>query len=187
MTAEECTPDRPCWSPTCDICYDDEGDDDGDGDLAVAARTNEHGPNGQGPKRGEKLDLLDLARDNYRFGVTATRETFAVPLVGPPLVLMVRGDRDTLGPALDRAYFAAKANRRIVPPSPTFSGRSTRGPRITPRRRYTYGPPASATSPPAPACYGSTSAAAAAMQSASPAACGRRARRRPRCYFAARR
>jgi hypothetical protein len=117
MTAEECTPDRPCWSPTCDVCYDDEGDDDGDGDLAVAARTNGHGPNGQGPKRGEKLDLLDLARDNYRFGVTATRETFAVPLVGPPLVLMVRGDRDTLGPALDRAYFAAKgkpANRSAL-------------------------------------------------------------------------
>jgi len=57
--------------------------------------------------------LVELAMEQFRFGVSETGETFALPKSGPSIVAMLRGAKTSLRSQLARSYF--KRTRRAAP------------------------------------------------------------------------
>lgn len=68
------------------------------------------------PERRSQADsLVDLARAEYRLGVSSEGEAFAVPLAGPTVAIMFRGGGSGLRAALAKAY------RRRIGKTPSAS------------------------------------------------------------------
>lgn len=64
-------------------------------------------------KKSASTVLVEIALDGYRFGISGTGETFAIPKKGPKVVSMLRGSKTSLRAELARTYFSAL--RRAAP------------------------------------------------------------------------
>ena len=78
--------------------------------VAIALAEHERGErvdeDGEGQsKKSASTILVDLARDQYSFGVSDAGETFAVPVAGPKVVSLLRGGKTSLRRQLARQYF----------------------------------------------------------------------------------
>ena len=59
------------------------------------------------PKKSAATILVEIAEEQYSFGVSTTGETFALPKKGPKVVSMMRGNKTSLRGQLARTYFRA--------------------------------------------------------------------------------
>ncbi len=67
--------------------------------------TTEKPPALRGGQKSVATELIELARDTYRFGTSTTGDTFGIPLNGPPVTFMLRGGRQSLRAELANRYF----------------------------------------------------------------------------------
>ena len=63
--------------------------------------------------RSAATQLVELAEQQYTFGVSTTGETYALPKSGPPLVAMLRGSKKSLRGQLAKAFFRKKQTHGI--------------------------------------------------------------------------
>jgi len=87
-------------------------------DAAIAAGFVDETADYAEPVGNEEKDsaatiLVKLAMKRYRFGVSDSGETFAVPVDGPHVVQMLRGGKTSLRSELSRMYF--KTKRKTAP------------------------------------------------------------------------
>lgn len=64
-------------------------------------------------KRSTATQLVEIAEELYRFGVSTDGETFAVPRSGPRVIATLRGNRNSLRAQIARIYF--KRTGRAAP------------------------------------------------------------------------
>ena len=101
-------------------CTVREGKDDQDlTDVFPEAEEKKVKGNGKEPtieepfKKSAATTLVEMAREQYDFGISTTGETFAIPKTEPRLVAMLRGSKTSLRGRLARDYF--REYRRAAP------------------------------------------------------------------------
>lgn len=67
--------------------------------------SREDGKKGEGEKRSQASSLIELTREKYRFGISASGETFGVLHEGPQMAVLMRGGQHSLRAQLARDYF----------------------------------------------------------------------------------
>ena len=75
--------------------------------------SSEESINEQQVHRSAATTLVEMAQEQYDFGISTTGETFAIPKTEPRLVVMLRGSKTSLRGQLARDYF--REYRRAAP------------------------------------------------------------------------